>query len=285
MPLDLISVLQLYGFDVKASTRLVRHQDHRYPIEEFRRSGQLELYQRYQARPVFHNTDQIVVFYGMSGNRAGLYGVFRVRGHRPASEGLVEGSFPPVGWRHEDQFFYDLDRDDTFDDLRDRLIIDWGPGALAWVQKLRPKEVLEILPPGRRLPAFDDYLEFSLTYDQLKDLFEFEEAHRDWRTSPSAVGGVYLILAEGPRDGEMYIGSAYGVEGVWGRWREYAKLGHGGDELLRKLIECDPASYPARFRFSLLQILPKSMRDYEIIRRETLYKRKLGSRAFGLNPN
>jgi hypothetical protein len=170
LPLDLINVLQLFGFDQNLRTKLVRHQDQRFPIEEFRRDGRLELYQRYQSRPVFHSADQLVIFYGMSGNRACFHGVYRVHGHRPANEGLVEGSFPPVGWTREDHYFYDLERDDTFDELRDRLIIDWGRGALAWVQHLRPKEVLEILPPGRRLPPFDDYLEFSLTYDQLKDL-------------------------------------------------------------------------------------------------------------------
>jgi len=283
MPLDVINVLQLFGFDPSMRTKLVRHQDHRYPIEEFRRTGRLELYQRYQSRPVFHNTDQIVVFYGISGNRAGLHGVYRVRGHRPASEGLVQGEFPPLDWRRADSYFYELERDDRFDELKDRLIIDWGRAALASVQHFRPKEVLEILPPGRRLPPFGDYLEFSLNYDELKDLFQDEEAHRDWRTSLSAVGGVYLVLDE--VTGGMYIGSAYSVEGIWGRWREYAASGHGGSTRLRELIDRDPNSYPARFRFSLLQILPKTMPLGEILEREKSYKRKLGSRAFGLNPN
>ncbi len=44
----------------------------------------------------------------------------------------------------------------------------------------------------------------------------------------------------------------------------------------------DPA-YPAQFRFSVLQILPKTMTRAEILRRERLYKAKLGTRATGLN--
>jgi hypothetical protein len=68
------------------------------------------------------------------------------------------------------------------------------------------------------------------------------------------------------------------------RWRESAKSGHGGNALLRDLIRLD-LSYPERFRFSMLQILPKTMSRDEVLRREALYKTKLGTRAKGLNLN
>jgi hypothetical protein len=56
-------------------------------------------------------------------------------------------------------------------------------------------------------------LEFSLSHRELKELFSNEGAHRDWRASLSAVGGIYLILAEA--SGDLYVGSAYGEEGIW----------------------------------------------------------------------
>jgi len=68
------------------------------------------------------------------------------------------------------------------------------------------------------------------------------------------------------------------------RWRESAKSGHGGNALLRDLIRLD-LSYPERFRFSMLQILPKIMSRDEVLRREALYKTKRGTRAKGLNLN
>jgi hypothetical protein len=132
------------------------------------------------------------------------------------------------------------------------------------------------------LPPFDDYLEFSLSYAQLRDLFANEEAHREWQARLSAVAGLYLILAEG--SGDLYVGSASGEGGIWARWREYARSGHGGNALLRDLIRFD-SSYPERFRFSMLQILPKTMSRDEVPRREALYKTKLGTRAKGLNLN
>lgn len=103
-------------------------------------------------------------------------------------------------------------------------------------------------------------------------------AHR----SPTTVSGVYLILDS--ETGDQYVGSAYGDEGVWGRWSQYAKNGHGGNARLRKLVK-DGSDYPAAFRYSLLQVLPRTHTKNEVIRWEVLYKKKLGSRAFGLNLN
>jgi hypothetical protein len=284
MALGLIDILKLSGFDPTLPTKLVRHQDRRYPVGELRRHDDwLELYQSYQSKPRFHRADQIVSFYGMSGTHAGFHGVYKVLGHSPASEGPTP---PSCGhsqeWQLSSKFFYNLERDTRFDDLRGRVIIDWGPGALAWVQKLDNKPVLEILPPGRKLAPFDDYLEFSLTHAELMDLFDNEEAHRDWRIPLAAVAGVYLILAQ--KSGDLYVGSAYGESGIWGRWRNYANSGHGDNVRLRELIRSDDA-YPKQFRFSVLQILPKTMTRDEVIKRETLYKHKLGTRATGLNSN
>ena len=46
-----------------------------------------------------------------------------------------------------------------------------------------------------------------------------------------------------------------------------------------------PAAYPKRFRFSVLQVLPKSTKPKEVIAWETRYKKKLGCRVTGLNAN
>ncbi len=282
--LSLLEVLKLRGFDPSIPGRLVRHQHDQYPVVDLQRHGWLDLYQRYQTRPVFHNCRQIVSFCGLSGSRASFHGVYRVHGVHAAAEGDVLPGCPwSAEWQKIAEHYYDLERDPRFDEFRDRLIIDWGKSTRAWVQRLaQPKPVLEILAPGRKLPPFDDYLEFSLTFAQLKDLFAHEEAHREWRARLSAVGGIYLILAE--TTGDLYVGSASGENGIWGRWREYARTRHGGNVLLKELIGRDH-DYPERFRYSVLQILPKTIARDEIIKREAVYKNKLGSRATGLNLN
>ena len=52
-----------------------------------------------------------------------------------------------------------------------------------------------------------------------------------------------------------YIGSTYGKEGIWGRWKEYAKTGgHGNNVTLQKLYDQDN-SYPNNFSFISTSIL------------------------------
>jgi len=50
------------------------------------------------------------------------------------------------------------------------------------------------------------------------------------------------------------------------------------------LIAKDPA-YPEAFSYSILQILPLTFARSEVLKWESLYKQKLGSRAIGLNVN
>ena len=284
MALGIVELLSLRGLDADAKTKLVRHQHARYPVRELLQHGWLELYQGYQSSAIFHKTDQLVAFAGLAGTRARFWGVFRKVTVRPASAGPAPASCPwSRQWRAECKHFYEFERVDGFADLEDRVVIDWGKAGRAWHQRLRDKPVLEIVSPGRRLPAFEDYLEFSLTYEELCDLFEQPEAHRDWQASLSAVGGVYLILAEA--SGRLYVGSASGVGGIWGRWGQYARSGHGGNRPLRQLVKAQPRAYPVGFRFSILQILPKTSARDEILTREAGFKEKLGSRATGLNHN
>jgi hypothetical protein len=279
----ILDLLGLAGFKETSGDRIVRHQHAKYPVTDLLSKGLLEIYQSYQSKPVFHKAEHVVSFYALDGTRACLFGVFKSRGFRSAKDGrLLTNSSLEVAWRNKTKFFYKLERLRGFEHLERRVIIEWGLGALAWNQRLTNKSVLEITAAGRRLPPFRDYLDFSITHDELTELYQNEEAHHEWRSRLSAVAGIYLILAE--TSGELYVGSATGAEGIWGRWRQYAKTGHGNNQLLRTLITSNSA-YPAAFRFSILQILPKSMTREDVIDREVDFKVKLGCRAHGLNVN
>ena len=279
--IGVLDLLEIWNWKATKRTRFVRHQDARFPVDDLRRSKFLELYQQYQGRPVFHNVDNVVSFYAGPQTRAVFYGIYRVMGFVPARKGRVAAEWPDSrNWNKTATLFYDLEPLEGFADLRDRLVIDWGRGTRSWVQKPQNRTVLEIREPGRSLPPFDDYLKFSLPFDQLQDLYRAPEAHHEWRAQLSAVAGVYLVLAE--TSGALYVGSATGERGIWGRWEDYARTGHGGNAKLRKLLSED-GSYPSAFRFSILQILPKTMARDLVLQREHLYMSKLGSRATGLN--
>ncbi|MEQ8784811.1 MAG: GIY-YIG nuclease family protein [Pirellulaceae bacterium] len=280
--LGIVDVLKPLGFDSTLRTKLVRHQDARYGISTLIREGWFELYQSLQAKPVFKGCEQIVSFIGEGGDQARFIGVYQVLKEGRASKSIVPDECPYPQWGKNSKYHYELERREEFSDLESRLIIEWGAGALAWHQHLKNKRVIEIMPPGRSLEPFVDYLDFSLSHFELIDLVKHATAHRDWMSSLSAVAGVYLILAG--TTGHQYVGSAYGTGGVWARWKQYASNGHGGNAKLRELLKSD-AAYPDAFRYSVLQVLPKTTTAKEVIRWESQYKVKLGSRATGLNLN
>lgn len=280
--IGIVDLLKVFGFDDRLKTKLVRHQDARYDVGTLIRDGWFDLYQSLQKRPVFKGCEQIVSFIGDGSGRARLVGVYRVLTENASSKSLIPANCPYQEWGVTSMYHYELQRCAEFASLEGRVVIDWGLGALAWHQKLRNKPVVEMFPKGRVLDPFTDYLNFSLEYHELINLVANANAHSDWVSSLSAVAGVYLILAQ--PTGHQYVGSAYGLGGIWGRWRQYATTGHGGNGKLRALLDSDN-SYPSAFRFSVLQVLPKTATAPEVIRWESLYKAKLGSRATGLNLN
>ena len=99
---------------------------------------------------------------------------------------------------------------------------------------------------------------------------------RKWRGFLEASRGVYFILDVS--DGKGYVGSAYGVENILGRWLNYAKTGHGGNKLLRK-------RKAHNLRFGILQIVDHDLPLADIIQRENTWKIRLQTREFGLNEN
>ena len=82
----------------------------------------------------------------------------------------------------------------------------------------------------------------------------------------------------------QYIGSAYGIGGVWQRGKEYASSIHGNNMRLKELCETD-SNYKKNFQYTILESLPSNINKKEVIKIESLYKEKFGTRAFGLNEN
>jgi hypothetical protein len=266
-----------------ARVAVVRHQDSELDVREVYRSGQLELYQSFQSKPVFRNYDLLVSFVGHPDFEAVFAGVYRVGVE--SAPGVVAPPPEYLAWPRSrpDLYHYELTKDPRFDSLQDRLVIGWGGGTRAWVQKFRPnsKPVVELLPEGY-VRDFPGFLDFTLTFDELKGILKNPAAHRQWHLMLSSVAGVYLIL--NGANGEQYVGSAYGAKGILGRWAAYADNGHGGNVQLRELGVRDPLA-KRQLRFSILQTLPRTLTAGEVIAHERRHKEKLGSRAHGLNSN
>lgn len=278
--MKLIETLKTYGLNIELKTKLVRHQSSNYDLNRLFANDQIEFYQSVQGKNIFSNCQQIVSFIGEGGSRSKFIGVYKV---------LKETESPSLKWPEEflypemppGNFFYELKKDTAFQDLEGRLVIDWGLSTRSWHQWLKEKEIIEILPKGY-IRSFSGYLDFILDFHEMCKIIEFSEAHREWHQKLESVAGIYLITDT--KTGMQYVGSAYGSGGILARWKFYTQTGHGNNDRLKVLLKEDK-NYSRNFRFTILRTLPKSLTNKEVIEIETLYKEKLGTRAFGLNSN
>lgn len=255
------------GLDRKASIKLIRHKDRRrdlYSLYRSDRAGFLD-YQNSQAKDVFKDCQFIVSFIGEAGLTARFVGVFEVLG-----ASFINGEFK-----------YSMEEVGGYEDLKERVIIRWRNG-ISWHQWIKNEmEVLEIAP-GLHYKRFTDYFDLILDFKELVEIVENQ--YTDWKQMLSAIKGVYLITDQ--NTGKLYVGSAYGDDGIWGRWNCYAATnGHGWNKSLKCLIDADAEYASKHFQFSILMLLPKTVTADEAIRKEQLFKRKLGTNSFGLNNN
>jgi hypothetical protein len=166
---------------------------------------------------------------------------------------------------------YDLTLDDSLKDLIGRLFIDWGPGALAWVQyaERNDKPITEIRTVFQEEP-FPGFLNF------MQPLSRLDKCPKAWATALANSRGVYLLTC--PRTKELYVGSATGGEGFWGRWQEYVQTGHGGNVALK-------SREPSDYQVSILEVAGTSATPEDIMAMEGRWQCKLQSKDMGLNRN
>jgi GIY-YIG catalytic domain len=272
--LTINELLYKRGLPQNAKTKFVRHADKRFEMYNSYKydMDKFLLYQSEQSKPIFHNCDFIVSFLGDEGKRSRFIGVYKVNGFRKEPNNM---------------FYYNLTEVEGYDDLKERVIIDWGSITRSWhqwVSNVGEKTIIEILPINSfHKKSFSDYLDFILDFSELKEIINNKDTFREWHLMLSAVKGVYLILDKST--GNKYIGSAYSENGIFGRWKEYVNTnGHGNNQKLKVLLGADK-NYSRHFQFTILMTLPKTMTANEVIEREQLYKQKLGTRTFGLNIN
>lgn len=142
--MGLLDVLAQFGFDKQSKARLARHQDTRKEVDfkSLIRNGHFEEYQRWQARPVFHNADFVVAFTGDGAGRARFWGVYRVTkfdvvAYRDLPD--MRGLWP---WQPgKSHFHYTMIWQPEYEALADKLVIKWS-NERAWVQHLKNYEVL-----------------------------------------------------------------------------------------------------------------------------------------------
>lgn len=284
--MDLIEILQLRKFDLSKKIKLVRHTtENGYDVNLIYKAGQLMDYQAVQSKDFFKDCEYIISFIATESTKAVFVGAYEIINKTTVKQRRKIKKLPDIqgipDFYKDDQFYYEQIEVPALADLKDRLVIEWGKGARNWCQNLSKKEVIEIFPKGynNNFPGFDKVI---INYDELKKIIDYPDANREWHKMLSSVAGVYLIVDM--ETGMQYVGSAYGKEGILGRWKQYSKNGHGGNKLLIGILEKDSLRYK-KFQYSILRTLPRTLTSSEVIEIESIYKRKLGIKAFGLNLN
>ena len=145
-------------------------------------------------------------------------------------------------------------------------------------------EVLEILPNIYEPIKFSGLENVRLDFKTLKIILEGTK-YSDYRAALKGVKGIYCLTDK--KTGKLYIGSAYGKEGILQRWEEYKKSMHGGNVDLIKLLKDNNEKYfEDNFQYSLLETFSKNTPDNKVIERETYWKDVFQTRGeFGYNRN
>ncbi len=267
------ALLEDVGLDPK-TVKLVRHKDNRFtvtPYSVWRTDKTAYLtYNQIQKPNKFARANFIATFVVTPANETLFTGVYKLGsvGTAPA------GTFCPVSQREADPVetvFYDLSKTDYLSEYEGRVIIDWGAGAIAWVQwaNRQPKQIVEVRKEFTE-PSFLGFEKFSAHLDELNSVPE------NWKTVLRSVQGVYLLVHIGTN--QLYVGSAYGAGGFWARWESYIANGHGGNVELQALNSRD-------YRLSVLKVCSSDATMEEVISAENNWKEKLCSRSLGLNAN
>ena len=275
-------ILEKAGLD-PAKVKLIRHSlgDKDFSKCYYSEPQMVWEYTRIQKPGFSKGYDYWCVFVSGEGTTARLFACYKVNGAVSATPDLEPVGFPLEG-RFEGKYdYFDLEPVDNLKEYEHRLVIEWGRAALSWHQKgTTEKDILAIDSPVKK--PFIGYDKFVLTYAELKEVVENRDVYELWQAALSAVNAVYLIVDT--KSGQQYVGSAYGKDGLLGRWRIYVDSLHGHNKLMKEVICAHPDRYKF-FQFSILQILPKTLTDDEVIHTESLWKEKLQSIRFGMNDN
>jgi hypothetical protein len=276
MPIMFNTILQEAGIPV-TEVILLRHQDQRAargrtPYELWR--DDTPAFDRYQShqdtdgRPKFQRARYWASFVGTPNAETLFVGLYNA-----SYSGLLEQDTPVP---HRDSIdkagtvdVYNLNHNDRLADLVGKLYVDWGAGTRAWVQRAeRQNKTVTELRTTFKEPPFPGFLNF------LQALSTVDKLPKDWITTLRNARGVYLLTC--PTTKEQYVGSATGHDGFWQRWQDYATTGHGGNIALK-------SRSPSDYQISILEVAGTSATNDDIISMEERWKKKLQSKAMGLN--
>lgn len=281
--LSFTDVLLKAGLEPKR-VKLIRHA---LSDSDFKKCYDLNMVLEYtrQQNPIFSkHYDYWCIFISDKSTHARFWGCYKVLGCVPNTPDVMPAGFPLTSWFNGENAYYTLEYMDSLAEYENRLIIDWGGGTRSWHQRGVNEKPILAIQADVKIP-FESYENLIVTYDELKMIIDHSSTiYTAWKSALSSVYAIYLIVDR--ESGHQYVGSAYNTsDGLWGRWSCYISTGgHGGNKKMVKAMSENPERCH-KLQFSILQILPKTMSQDDVIRTETLWKDKLLTKIHGWNEN
>lgn len=264
-----------------AKVQLIRHAMNDKDFRACYEKNMVKEYTGEQKKDFNKGYDYWAVFISGKGTEARFYKLYRVGAVVPRCLEVMPKDYPCPQAFETPGDYYELEYADILKEFENRLIIKWGDATRVWHQKgTTEKEIVAIQTSHNE--EFVGYENVVLPYEKLKEVVENDVDYKLWNTALSNVKAVYLILDV--KNGQQYVGSAYGNRGLLERWECYVDTFHGNNKLMREVI-CDHPDRYQFFQFSILQIFSMSTPDDIIINAENLWKRKLGTKEYGMNAN
>lgn len=241
------------------------------PLEAFF-DGTFEQWQACQSQKNF-KCKHIVSLIHLGGRHWLFAGVFSVLGVKP---GNIHN---PNGYEYETEELEGLQH------LTGRAVVDFNKTFRAsYLRGDKHKDQLMVVAIREQRMTIGDFPGFNgvlLSHTMLKTIVR--EANPSWRAALANVAGVYVITDI--TSGKQYVGSAYGGVGIWQRWSEYAKTGHGGNKELKQLLKLHGVDHAQSLQMSILEVCDLNASSEYVISRESHWKNVLKTREFGLNAN
>lgn len=278
-------VLPLEKLRKNGKVLLIRHYHEK--LNEMKQKSLIEEYQSFQSKPAFFDSKYIVSFLSAEKNSAILYGVYEITEMLKNDELPKYSSELSIYCKPQDKskdIFIKLKRLAEFDKYKNRIIIDWVVPR-GWYNnygEVKDKPLIKILPENY-VKNFPGLMNVILDYHELETIIGNPQSNEDWFNSLTRLQAIYLIVDK--KSGLQYIGTTYGDNGLWQRWESYTKGDRtGGNKEFTNLKEKNPDFFK-EFQFSILEVLSKTADQKHCFEKESLWKKKLGTRAHGLNKN
>ena len=178
---------------------------------------------------------------------------------------------------------YDIKLLKDYKEYRKRLIVKFKTGRVfeRWYLSLQDDdiEIFELFPDIAS-EKFNGYQNVSIIYKNLKIALN----DPTWIGALKNVKAIYVITDIS--NGKLYIGSACGNDGLFGRWSDYINNLTGGNQEFEDIKKINGEDYIKKnFKYSIVEIFDTKTKQEYILERENYWKNVFETKKFGMNKN